>query len=332
MGWKGMIARWLGAPNANSSESFIPETLWPLISDEILNQCDELDGVKDGVITEPDACEFRPEAIQCTRKQVSNCLTKPQVEALRKIFEPLYGKNGDLLFPRYDPGAEAAPDAFGLVFSGSIYRSTEVSRCGFLTYEKLIVCSSIGRSTPSITTLSMISTTTAWKTSTTPTSSILEVSQPIVVISLLSWTGEGNSLPTTDAEMKFVLFSSSLLLTLIIHIFQLIPAGNSKRLYNLVSRTMEMPSLDPFYRLFLVPGLNHCVRGVGAVNIGQHGLASPSLTTPTHNVLTALVDWVESGVAPDTITGISDDGLKERVHCRYPQKSVWNGMEYYCVA
>lgn len=116
-----------------------------------------------------------------------------------------------------------------------------------------------------------------------------------------------------------------------IHISQLIPASNSKRLYNLVSRTMEMPSLDPFYRLFLVPGLNHCVRGVGAVNIGQHGLASPSLTTPTHNVLTALVDWVESGVAPDTITGISEDGLKERVHCRYPQKSVLKGTEYSCI-
>lgn len=129
-----------------------------------------------------------------------------------------------------------------------------------------------------------------------------------------------------------VILDLLLLLLNVIYISQLIPAANSKRLYNLVSRTLEMPSLDPFYRLFLVPGLNHCVRGVGAVNIGQHGLASPSLTTPTHNVLTALVDWVESGVAPDTITGISDDGLKERVHCRYPQKSVWNGMEYYCVA
>lgn len=139
MGWKGMIARWLGAPNANTSESFIPETLWPLISDEILNQCDELDGVKDGVITEPDACEFRPEAIQCSKKQATNCLTRPQVEALRKIFEPLYGKNGDLLFPRYDPGAEAAPDAFGLVFSGSIYRSTEVSWYQYSTKQMLNV-------------------------------------------------------------------------------------------------------------------------------------------------------------------------------------------------
>lgn len=194
------------------------------------------------------------------------------------------------------------------------------------------MCFSTGRSTRSITTQSMISTTTVWKTSTTPTSSILEASRPTVVISLLSWTEEENSLPTTDAEMRFVLSSPSLLLTLNdTYTYQLIPAGNSKRLYNLVSRTLEMPSLDPFYRLFLVPGLNHCVRGVGAVNIGQHGLASPSLATPTHNVLTALVDWVESGVAPDTITGISEDGLKERVHCRYPQKSVLKGTEYSCI-
>ena len=93
-----------------------------------------------------------------------------------------------------------------------------------------------------------------------------------------------------------------------------------------------MPSLDPFYRLFLVPGLNHCALGVGAVNIGQHGIARPSLALPSHNVLLALVDWVEKGVAPETITGIAKDGVTERVHCRYPQKSVWNGTVYKCTA
>ena len=125
MGWKGMVSRWLGAPHAKTSASFIPEHLWPVITDEILKQCDDLDGVKDGVITEPDACEFRPEAIMCTEKRKVDCLTVPQIDALRKIYAPLYGKDGDLLFPRYDPGAEAGPYAY-LMFSGSVYRSTEV--------------------------------------------------------------------------------------------------------------------------------------------------------------------------------------------------------------
>jgi len=49
----------------------------------------------------------------------------------------------------------------------------------------------------------------------------------------------------------------------------------------------------------------------------------------SHNLLLALVDWVENGVAPDTITGTAADGAT-RVHCRYPVRSVWNGSAFGC--
>lgn len=90
-----------------------------------------------------------------------------------------------------------------------------------------------------------------------------------------------------------------------------------------------MPSLDSFYRLFLIPGLEHCFNGVGEINVGQY-LHHYKSNVPKSNVLLALVDWVENAAAPETITGLSDDGTKTRVHCRYPQKSTWNGKEYIC--
>ena len=52
-------------------------------------------GVKDGVITDPDACEFRPETLICGEKGSKNCLTALQVEALRKLYSPLYGLDGE---------------------------------------------------------------------------------------------------------------------------------------------------------------------------------------------------------------------------------------------
>lgn len=91
-----------------------------------------------------------------------------------------------------------------------------------------------------------------------------------------------------------------------------------------------MPSIDPFFRLFLIPGLEHCFNGVGAINIGQY-LHHYKSDDPRSNILLALVDWVENGAAPDTITGLSDDGTEERVHCRYPQKSTWDGKKYICI-
>lgn len=58
-----------------------------------------------------------------------------------------------------------------------------------------------------------------------------------------------------------------------------------------------------------------------------------------HNVLLALVDWVEGGNAPDVIVGTKPVGEEEtlknekqmqRTHCRYPHRSVFNGTVYVC--
>ena len=112
--------------------------------------------------------------------------------------------------------------------------------------------------------------------------------------------------------------------------FQLIASGNSKRVYDLISRTLAMPSLDTFYRLFLDPGMEHCTGGPGAASFGQLGGAA-ALNASSHNLLLALVDWVEGEVAPDTITGTAEDGAT-RVHCRYPMRSVWDGSTFECEA
>lgn len=69
----------------------------------------------------------------------------------------------------------------------------------------------------------------------------------------------------------------------------------------------DLDKMDAFYRLFRIPGMNHCGGGPGAWTVGQVGLA-PSYGIPfdkEHNVLAAIVDWTEKGVAPDEIVGTS---------------------------
>lgn len=91
---------------ANSS-GFISEATWStLIHGEVLNQCDGLDGVFDGIIEDPDLCNFRPEALLCKKNTSTNCLTAAQVEIVRQIFSPLYGENGTLIYPAMQPGSE----------------------------------------------------------------------------------------------------------------------------------------------------------------------------------------------------------------------------------
>ena len=105
-------------------------------------------------------------------------------------------------------------------------------------------------------------------------------------------------------------------------------------LYNLVALTLEQSAkeLDEFYRLFLVPGMGHCLGGEGSPSFGQHLAAVPPASSGASQILQDLVDWVEHGRAPEVITGASIDGTTLRDHCRYPQKSRWNGEKWTCVS
>jgi hypothetical protein len=67
----------------------------------------------------------------------------------------------------------------------------------------------------------------------------------------------------------------------------------------------------------------HYVHG-GTLAFGQgtfFGATSNVINDTNHNVLLAMVDWVEGGKAPETIIGL-DDRFGERTHCGYPHKSV----------
>ena len=84
----------------------------------------------------------------------------------------------------------------------------------------------------------------------------------------------------------------------------------------LVARFSEK-KLDNFYRLFMVPGMMHCGGGVG----------------PDHfDALSAVVDWVERGRAPDRVIASqfgSDErtgpDLRTRPLCPYPQVAKYSG-------
>lgn len=52
----------------------------------------------------------------------------------------------------------------------------------------------------------------------------------------------------------------------------------------------------------LIKPAGHCGGGVGAHMIGQTGAETTTLD-PQNNVLMRMVEWVENGNAPETVTG-----------------------------
>lgn len=108
----------------NSPDFITPSTWTTLIHNEILKQCDGLDGVTDGIIEYPDLCKFHPDVLACANDQVTNCLTTVQVEIVRKIFSPLYGGDSKLIYPAMQPGSEIL--AIQNLYAGKPFSCSEV--------------------------------------------------------------------------------------------------------------------------------------------------------------------------------------------------------------
>ena len=119
-------ARFFTITGRVNSSNFISSAFWTgLIHDEVLNQCDDLDGATDGIIEDPNLCSFRPEALLCTKNKTTNCLTSTQAAMVRDNFSPFYGEDGKLIYPGMQPGSEIL--AATNLYAGKPFSYSEVT-------------------------------------------------------------------------------------------------------------------------------------------------------------------------------------------------------------
>jgi feruloyl esterase len=98
---------WIAQAVHKDEASYIPPSKYPLIHKAVLEACDALDGVKDGVIEDPAACRFDPKVLECKNGDSATCLTTSQVESVRKIYGPSKNPRTEQeIFPGLEPGSE----------------------------------------------------------------------------------------------------------------------------------------------------------------------------------------------------------------------------------
>ena len=106
---KATAAALYGAAQATHKDpaSFIPATKYPALHQAALNTCDAIDGLKDGLITDPTTCQFDPAVIACSGLDGPSCLTPAQVVAAKRIYAPVIDpKTGKQVFAGLEPGSE----------------------------------------------------------------------------------------------------------------------------------------------------------------------------------------------------------------------------------
>ncbi len=257
------------------------------LHDAVLAACDAQDGLKDGIVTDPRACTFDPAVLQCKAGATRECLTAPQVEAVRSVYAGLKTSDGRIASYPLSRGSEGSWARFVAVApdsSASAGIGDQGNGLGGL--RKLLF------GNPDYNLRAFDAERDLGRVRISEMAGIYEAKNPDIAPfiahggKLLLWHGFDDPGPSPLGTIEY---------------------------YESVRETMgpkKAAALDASLRLYLLSGVYHCSGGPGA-----DGFES----------LAALDRWVESGQAPDNLIATRQDGKLSRPLCQYPTLPRYKG-------
>lgn len=264
-----------------------------LVANAVKSSCDAADGVVDGMVNNTKACQFNPAVLQCNGAKGADCLSAAQVGALTKVFAGPRNSAGQALYAGqpWDPGL-AAPGWRAWTL-GSSATPTPDARYITLMVDALI--------NEFFTPPDLSFNPLAFNFDTDP-----------------ARMAAYSAVYDTYADDKLTAFRQRGGKLLFIHGMSdpIFSAKDTVDYYErLAANNGGMASTQGFARTFLVPGMNHCSGGPA---------------TDSFDSIQTMVDWVEKGVAPETIAARAlptqaDYPNRTRPLCPYPQFAKYKG-------
>jgi len=291
--YTGLVATacsWIVQANRDAQGKIILDhTKLKLLADAVYESCDEKDGLADGIIADPRNCSFDPESLLCRGSETPDCLTPEQVVTLKKLYGGPKNSAGKQLYPG---GLPMGSEPFWFLWvtgSGKGPGLIELFNVDFVKYMAF-------ESDPD--------------SSYNPYSFDFDTDPP-----RLEFMGKIYNATNPDLT-KFKERGGKLIMY---HGWadSIVPPFLTIDYYEAVADKMGgLPQTIDFFRLFLVPGMDHC-----AILPGK----GPDKLDP----LTALEEWVEKGIAPDQImaTQTTKEGkvVRTRPICAYPKAAKYKG-------
>jgi hypothetical protein len=253
-----------------------------LVAAKIVEKCDALDGIDDGIVSDLRKCQstFTLSDLQCKGEKNATCLTENQVKALDRAMSGPKNSEGKQLYSTwpYAGGIGAGNWRFWKVESGippwGGNPVIAIMGAGSLAYiftvpptkiagdpsslMKFLVDFDFNRDAPKI-----FATDSTFKESPMQVNTPLDIDNP----KLADFKAKGGKLLIYQGDSDGVFSAND-----ITNWYEKLSANNGG-------------DAGSFARLFLVPGMNHC--GAGGPTVDEF------------NALTALINWVEAGQAPD---------------------------------
>ncbi|MFM0260088.1 tannase/feruloyl esterase family alpha/beta hydrolase [Paraburkholderia sediminicola] len=288
----GRISRSLLAPGG-----YVTPAKGKALLAAVIKQCDALDGVADGIISNPAACVFDPTAIRCSGggDTGDSCLSDVQLNTMTTAGTPLNFSfnlaNGVQTFPAYNAFTGADFWSVGLAWGASaddaLIEPGVIGKSAFYyTFSNDMLRFAVARDPA----LSILNFNSANPGSLTSRVQVVSALMDSTSTDLTQFQGRGGKIILQHGQSD-----------------QFIPAQLSIDYYDRLASRFGQGPLSLFLKFYLVPGAAH---GVGGQFNGSY------------DGLTVLDNWVTKGIEPKnlTITDLAPPTAgRTRPMCEYPQ-------------
>src|ERR1017187_2321638 len=298
--WTTMLTAGISAMQSlmGDPRAYFSDWKLPAIQKAALDACDALDGVKDGIIGDPAKCHFDPQVLLCKGGDALDCLTQSQIEAVKSLYEGARDKQGNRIFPGFSMGDETGwrdwivgEDAEASAFSRFVRN-----------YFRYVVTGD-----------------PKWNALAADLDASLKLSRQ-------------KGAPDLDAInpdlSRFAARGGKLILYHGWNDAAISPL-NTIAYYQSVQRQLGEQKVESFARLYMVPGMEHCIGGPGASAFGQAGIETSK--GPKYGLFDSLQSWVEKGSLTEDVIATkfppaeAGKAVITRPLCAYPTVARYKG-------
>ena len=103
-----------------SSDSYLPIAKVEMLSKATVAACDEADGLKDGLVSRPQRCNFKPETLKCAGADAPDCLTAKQLDVVKQIYGGAKLANGETYAYGFPVGHEGGATGWQTWIIGAV--------------------------------------------------------------------------------------------------------------------------------------------------------------------------------------------------------------------
>jgi len=262
-----------------------------LLANAVLTRCDAVDGLADGILSNPTACDFDPKTLRCPTGADTGdtCLSDAQIATVLVVTTPYTSKDHSVSHAGYNYGGENSPTGWGRYIWPSEKMNNDTAQ-GF--FSDAFIRSFVTRD-PTYDTRKW--NPNDWLPIMHLISQLFQAYNPDLSDfkerggKLIIWNGE------TDTSTS---------------------SRDNSRYYDQVVQAMGQDSADEVVELFLAPGVGHCAGGVGPDRV---------------DLLKAVSTWVENGTPPSqqNLNHEKQDEngnvIATRPMCKYPAYPRYKG-------